>query len=274
MRPFKFVILLVLMGFSMAAISQSSKQKKWKRGAINIGGGVQFENMPNSRNDFLGRHDNTTLLPLNTDTFSVGCEPYCYLYDGPYIHAYFSLSLNPFDKEEKKHNRQQELRLGLNVAHYSRVIGFKKEWLAGVDTFQYKALSYRELMLDLGLEGAYLFSTNHEKRFVFYTGAGLRMGFPLVARTDESIQTGISLRDIESESDRYILSNDEVFNQHAQKFSIIFRPFIPLGARVRLSAKAQIWLEAQGGFRYRQIFGGEALPSPYFGATLGYRAEF
>ena len=253
--------------------AQKEPPKKWKLSDLTLWAGTSFGEAPSKLNDYRDFLRDTALLaapPL--DTFRAGCTPYCYLFDAPSIFVGFGVGSNQLSADGKTYNERNEWRIGGGVQFRSQVLGFHRETPVSGDTLSFTAVSYRLLQFEPSVESSWLFLTDPKKKTIWYAGAGLRVGVPIVTRVDEVVQTGTALI-TDNAPYRYIYAVNEQYQGIRTSQPVYLRLYLPVGVRFKLGQNLQLCLELNAGLSYRHLFPGGGTPSYYLSGQLGIRSR-
>lgn len=248
--------------------------------------GTNFENTaPGNLGDFANRIKHPEQMKtVDMSQFKNGCEPYCYLFESkvPY-QVGVGFTLNPLQKATGIYQRQQELRIQLQVNINSQVLPLLRERAfqapfsaPSLDTFSYATLMYRELIFEPNLDVSYLFLTSPERKLVGYIGFGARLGTPIISKMEEYYNEGTSLSSTRDAGRAIIdLNTVDEYKELAPLFSTSTRLYMPFGGRYTLNKHLQLCLEVQPAFAFRNYWGnGKSIATPSLGLMLGLRMPF
>lgn len=216
----------------------------------------------------------------------------------------FYLGITPYCKKKGKYMNNRELRLNLgfsfgarrSFSYYNRDTFTHETYTSGggsmlyADSSYFTRTTYAESYYGIGIGAAYLFKTNPERRFHFYTGAGfeytlaLRSFVNIGKYTEDELYyyTEGNKPDL-GEPDYAISSywNDEIdgetnFTKTNMTGNIMFfRPYIPLGVSFRISNREKsffkhvnLFTEMKPGIEFQMVGNEKTYVNPYFGAAI------
>jgi hypothetical protein len=143
---------------------------------------------------------------------------------------------NLFSNAETTRQRMDTLYMSSNQTVYGYVDSVSTTFVGG----NYKSTA-------LKLDGAFLWSTDAQRRFALYTGLGMNAGITLspTTRVYNHHWTGkevVGLDGVLLSSERYMNSQDG-FSQtvYANKMGWVASVYIPCGAELRLGNKKEFW---------------------------------
>lgn len=287
----RFIITCLLCSYSLITWAQTAEEpeRKWRVRSTFVSGGVVLGEGDAAYN--INTFSSYLKTPITIPSgYNDDCTPYCYLFDSKYpMVLNFGASIRRglksagLDKKEANVNKPEgELRIGASFNINSKVIGYQQEspmhgaiypYIAG-DSLNFSALAYRLWQVDFSLNAAYLFSTRSFGRFSFYAGVELGLGTPIISRIDRSLTNGISVVSDKEPSGRRIYDSQEDFTSTNTRGMLLVRVRLPLGMRVRLNERLQVFAEAPFGFSFLQVFGSSNYTKPYFVPTLGVRMTY
>ena len=218
----------------------------------------------------------------------------------------FYLGLTPYCKKKGKYMNNRELRLNLgfsfgarrSFSYYNRKTFTHETYTSGggtmlyADSSYFTRMSYVESYYGIGFGAAYLFKTNPERRFHFYTGAGfeytlaLRSFVNIGKYTEDDLYYYTEGNKPDLDEPDYAISGywnetdgESNYTKTNMNGNIMFlRPYIPLGVNFRISNRTQsffnhvyLFTEMKPGIEFQIVGNEETYINPYIGtAMLGF----
>jgi hypothetical protein len=220
----------------------------------------------------------------------------------------FYLGLTPYSKKKGGYNNNQELRFSLGTSfgarrifNYYQVNNTRIDTFASVsnnnivyaDSSVYNRYLYAEEFYDISLGAAYLFKTDTERRFHFYTGVGFEVGFSIRSsvRLEQYTEESIIYYDpsnppSDEEPDNFYFGfydnepagTTQTFRTNMEGGLTFLRTYIPFGINFRIARKPQsffnkvfLFSEVGPGLEFQFVANEGTYVNPYVGvAMLGF----
>lgn len=219
----------------------------------------------------------------------------------------FYLGLTPYNKRKGEYRENRELRLNLGFSfgarrtfsYFQRNTFTYDSYTSGsgsmvyADSSYFTRMMYAESFYGISLGASYLFKTNPERRFHFYTGVGFEYSLALrsfvsVKKYNEDKQYYYSegnkpqLGEPELEwknfRDKDESGDTELLTTNMKGTLMFFRPYIPLGVNFRISNRTQsffnavyLFTEIKPGIEIQVVGNETTYFNPYIGvAMLGF----
>jgi hypothetical protein len=303
MKPFVLIGTVAMLALAInprhAHAQSTENNSRFKISAVNVDFGVQgtFNALTNS--DYL------RLRSTAEDQTRFISNPQDYTLEllsgsGGSFAPNISIGLSPYSKKKGKYNRNHELRLKLGSGFglrrsfvYTREVKTPFDTLSSsignpdtyVDSVYYHNPSYSEVVYELNLGVTYLFKTNTEKRWHFYTGFGTEYGIAFQSFAAILNEEGYYLADgansPNSISFRGIPDDNEsqTYRSALTTNSQFLRFYVPLGLNFRIANKNEFWrhfnlyIQTSGGMELHFVSNGGDTYTNAFGALafLGVR---
>lgn len=217
----------------------------------------------------------------------------------------FNIGFTPYSKKKGEYRKNQEFRISMGFSFGARrTFSYINRDTYQFDSYQsgsgsmlyadstiFTRMTYAESYYGIGFGLSYLFKTNPERRFHFYTGGGLDYALALRSfvnvkkYTEESLYYYTEGNKPEFDEPEYHwMKNDDkrgstsTTQTNMNSNSMFVRPYIPLGVNFRISNRTQsffnqvyLYTEINPGIEFQIVPNEKTYINPYFGvAMLGF----
>ncbi len=302
----KNIFLPLVLTFATLALFAQQDEKPPKLRISSFGSSMGFAAtaVSNTSNDFKSLSEN-----VEDPELFYGLEKYTeskYNYGaGGNANLVFNIGFTPYNSKKAEYRKNQEFRVSLGFSFGARrTFNYIDRNTYQFDSYQsgsgdmvyadstiFTRMTYAESYYGIGFGLSYLFKTNPERRFHFYTGGGLDYAIALRSFVNFKKYTESGMyyytegnKPTLEEPDFHWMKKDDnngttnTTQTNMKSNSMFLRPYIPLGINFRITNRTQsffnqvyLFTEINPGIEFQIVPDEKTYINPYFGvAMLGF----